>query len=89
MITVKDAVQKALAYTQEIYAPEQLQNLRFEEVEKTGDDWRVTIGFDREQARPPGPFAQFALPQYRREYKVVEIDANSGEVKALKMRNIA
>ena len=88
IIDVKEAVKKATEYAVALYAPEQLNDLRLEEVE-LGDDgfWYVTLGFSRQPPPNPNPLLRFPFPDFRREYKVVKIDAQSGEVKALKMRS--
>ena len=85
-IDVKEAVRRATEYAVSLYAPEQLQDLRLEEVE-LGDDgfWYVTLGFLRQPASSLNPLLQ--MSRFQREYKVVKIDAQSGEVKALKMRS--
>jgi hypothetical protein len=91
-IDVKDAVRRAVEYTGQLYAPEAVRNLRFEEVELSDDGcWYITVGFDRAEPANPHPLMAAAalFPAYRREYKVVKIDSNTGDVKALKMRQPA
>jgi hypothetical protein len=96
-INVKDAVRIAVEYVRDLYAPEELVDLRLEEVELTeaGTYWFVTLGFSRpelqkQQSQNPGPGgAMIDLlrpPALEREYKVVKINARSGDVQSMKMR---
>jgi hypothetical protein len=96
-LNVKDAVRIAVEYVRDLYAPEELLDLRLEEVElsESGKYWLVTLGFSRpelkKQHRPLEPAAGGLLSMLRpqdleREYKVVKINATSGDVQSMKMR---
>ncbi|MBT9556527.1 MAG: hypothetical protein IV100_10880 [Myxococcales bacterium] len=91
MVQLKDAVTAALRFVSDVFSEESPQNLRLEEVElaKGGHEWRVTVGFDRQVERR-GPTAAVLQtlqgPQFERVYKVVRVDAGSGEPKAIVMR---
>ena len=98
-INVKEAVRIAFEYVRELYAPEQLIDLRLEEVElsDSGKYWFVTIGFSRpelkKQQREVEPAAGSVLSLLRpqtldREYKVVTINAKSGDVQSMKIRQV-
>ena len=97
-INVKDAVRIAVEYVRGLYAPEELLDLRLEEVElsESGKYWLVTLGFVPEikkQQRPIEPAAGGLLSMLRsqdleREYKVVKINATSGDVQSMKIRQL-
>jgi hypothetical protein len=82
MINVKDAAAKAVGYFKEIYGS-QFENLLLEEVERDADYWYITLGYDLPSI----------LPQYGgkapRGFKVFKIDASTGEVLSMKIREVA
>ncbi len=86
MIDVKQAVKSAAAYLQLLYDGQELTDLRLEEVEKTpdGNNWLITFGFNQ-QDTPANPFQALADRRYR-VYKVIEVDGDSGEAIAMRMR---
>jgi len=83
MLNPKEAVEKAERHLQELFPMLPLTEIRLEEVVPFGDNWRITFS-----ASPPplpedsGSMAHFLLP--RRVYKVVEVDARSGEFVSLR-----
>lgn len=89
MIDVREAVHRALQFIRDMYAGDNLTDVRLEEVEK--DDvapynWHVTIGF-----RAPGTAAAVSESlggPYERDYKVVKIDADTGQVLGMTMRQV-
>lgn len=87
-IGVKDAVRIARQYIADVYG--QLPpNLLLEEIEVTEDGrcWLVTYGFDRaEDAEPDNPFRATPTAVAARAFKLVRIDAYSGEPLAMKIR---
>jgi hypothetical protein len=98
-INVKDAVRIAVGYVRELYAPEELVDLRLEEVELSGSGkyWFVTIGFSRPELKKqqretepaPGSVLSLLRPQtLEREYKVVKIHAATGDVQSMKIRQV-
>jgi hypothetical protein len=87
---VKEAVSLAKQYLNDVFAEEQIDGLRLEEVEldyKTRI-WSVTIGFSRPWDEAAGPFAvKLAdLAPRRRDYKVVRIDDRENRVLSVKNR---
>ncbi len=91
MIDVKQAAQTAMEYSGQLFG-NILNRLQLEEVELSDDEkhWFITIGYD-----VPASPAQTALENIvqglkprgaERKYKVVDVDAESGKVKAVKMR---
>ena len=93
MIDVQHAVQIATQYAGQLFG-NALNGVRLEEVELSYDEkhWYITIGFDVPLPQPLYPLAigtvlQNALePKTERKYKVVDVDAESGKVRAVKIR---
>jgi len=87
-VGVKDAVQIALAYLRELYSytDTQLLNLRLEEVDMSEDGrwWLITYGFTTSETMPGG-LAGLG-PIANRVYKVIEVDVQTGEPRAMKIR---
>ena len=93
MISVKDAVSKALQGFNQFFPDQELQGLELEEVEMSEDEqyWLITLGFDVPNLNPPtgiGAIMQTNQQIYKRKYKVFEIEATSGKVKSMKIRQI-
>lgn len=61
-----------------------IQSLRLEEVELSEDKqfWLITLGFDCINSNDPLQ----EVPQYDREYKIFKINAETGEVEFMKIR---
>lgn len=65
-----------------------LQDIRLEEVELSEEKnfWSITLGFDN-PVKTKDPLAiQLGIPQ--REYKVFKVNAQTGEVEAMKIRKL-
>ncbi|MBE9145956.1 hypothetical protein [Planktothrix mougeotii] len=62
------------------------QNLRLEEVELSENKkfWLITLGFDCVNLNNPLQ----VVPQYIREYKIFKINAETGEVESMKIREL-
>lgn len=83
MINVKQAVEIALQFAGEVLGEAKLMDPRLEEVElEEGTTWHVTVSFVRETS----PLMQALGASPTREYKVVTIDAQTGEVHSMKIR---
>lgn len=82
MTSVKDAAAKAVTYFGDVYGS-QFGNVMLEEVEREGDYWYITLGYDL-----PSIVAQFG-GKARRGFKVFKIDASTGEVVSMKIREVA
>ncbi|OCR01902.1 hypothetical protein BCD67_05305 [Oscillatoriales cyanobacterium USR001] len=65
-----------------------IQDLRLEEVELSEDKtyWLITIGFNRLTDTANNPLGLPTIPHHEREYKIFKIDAETGEVKSMKIR---
>ena len=91
MLDVKHAVNVAVAYVKNLF--EGATDIRLEEVELSDDErfWTVTLS-----AQIPGPRGPFFSPiselfpkEDSRVYKSITINADSGAVKAMKIRTLA
>jgi hypothetical protein len=93
MISIKQAVTAAYDYLAELsdLIKTDLADLRLEEIELSEDQqfWLVTLGYDR--ALKNNLLPALGLPertQYQREYKLLKVNAETGEVEALKIREV-
>jgi hypothetical protein len=82
MISVKDAAAKAVAYFGDVYGS-QFGNVMLEELEREGDYWLITLGYDL-----PSIAALYG-GKAPRGFKVFKIDASTGEVVSMKIREVA
>jgi hypothetical protein len=99
MITVKQAVNKALEFVQEIIPKEELISPRLEEVELSSDEhvWSITISFIWKTDKIPS-LAEEIEDRYgstsgsysaeNREYKLISIDAETGKPLSMKIRQL-
>lgn len=85
MIDLKKAIEIALTHIKEIYP--NVSNFEVEEVEISDDDshWAITLSMPDERVK--GALA-LSLTGYPKKYKSLNIDAKTGRVKAMKIRNI-
>lgn len=95
MIPPEDAAKAATAYARNLVGADELKNVRVEEVEPSGDgrEWLITLGWVEKASRTIGasalPFgaAAGAIEPLPRVYRVFRVDAESGDVKSMKMRD--
>ncbi len=90
MLSVKDAVNASIRYFELIQNSigDELKNLRLEEAELSDDrrKWLITLGFDV-LVEPSRTILELSLSaKYQREYKLFRVDAETGEVEAMKIR---
>jgi hypothetical protein len=96
LVGVKEAVQNALEYLQELYSlsATPLPNLRLEEVElsEDGTQWLVTYGFtaSEKDIEQNSIFSGFGgtTTRTRRDYKVIAVDARTGEPRSMRIRDL-
>jgi hypothetical protein len=82
MITVKEAVSAATRFAREMYG--QNLDLLLEEVDRELDgSWLITLSF-----LPQTGNALAALAS-KRSYKIFQVDAETGEVRSMKIRAVA
>jgi len=100
MINVQQAIDSAFTFINTLYST-QLPGLRLEEVELSDDErrWLITMGFleaaDSALVQQPTSAAEAFVRALRttpsepqRVYKRIEIDAATGEPKAMKIRQL-
>ena len=82
---VKEAVRTAKEYLSDLFEAEQIMNVGLEEVvfEDTSNSWRVTIGFSRPWDQKNSLATALGDIRPARSYKVLCINAGSGEVESL------
>lgn len=91
MISLKEAAQAAESFVREVYAANELWSLRIEEAELSNDEktWLITLGWVEQAIREPSVFfptlksEPIVLP---RVYKQFIIDADTGKVRSMKIR---
>lgn len=84
MLDVKEAATRASQYFASLYANQNISNVQLEEVEISDDGkyWLITLSY-------PVPPELAALNfNFKRKYKVFTIDAQTGEVKSMKIRKV-
>ncbi len=86
MINVKEAAEKAAEYFRDLYG-DRFTNVLLEEAERKAGlggrrYWVITLGYDR-----PSSLPQFSK-KGPRQFKVFEVDAKTGEVASMKVREV-
>jgi hypothetical protein len=95
MIDVKAAVKKAMETIKELIPSTKNSGLDLEEVEfdDSKNHWSITIGFNsgriKKTSTGPSAFLGSTTEEtIERQYKVLRIDANTGEFISMKIRKI-
>jgi len=91
MVDVKEAVGKAMDYLKDMYQLDQFKDVLLEDVDISEDNkyWNVTIGFTRRQeSTSGGPMATLIgqSTEFKREFKVFQIDAKTGDLRSMRSR---
>jgi hypothetical protein len=85
MLDVKEAAQRASEYFAGLYSDQKIHNVQLEEVEISDDGkyWLITLSY------PVIP-QDIAPIQFigKRKYKLFTIDAETGQVKSMKIREV-
>lgn len=89
MITLKDAAKKAMAFYQDI--DPDAEDARVEEVERDDDtdDWNITLSFHSNENASTNlivPNSASTGVMNGRKFKIFSVDAESGEVRSMKIR---
>lgn len=90
MIDVKQAVRSAEVYARLLFPESELQHLRLEEVDRSEDDsrWLITLGWVEPAVTGNGIVFSAGAQRLPRVYKLFEIDAETGEVTSMKIRDV-
>jgi hypothetical protein len=85
---VKEAVQVAKQYLQQVFSDEQIKNVGLEEVEylDQSEEWHITLGFDRPRELPGSGGVLQSLLNYKRSYKVLRISDKTRQILSMKNR---
>jgi len=85
MLTIKEAVQTAMALLQDLYDTRKFEDILLEAVEMAGDGrhWQVTVGFSR-KALSENVMEAIGSKKYLRSRKIFHIDGNSGDLISIK-----
>lgn len=86
-VDVKAAVTSAMEYVKSLYSGQSLRDLLLEEVELAdgNSEWLITIGF----SLPKEEQGLLITPrQLARHYKIVRVDAKTGEALSMLIRNV-
>ena len=94
MVNLKEAVQEAKTYIKQLFSDERIYDLLLEELEKSEDEkyWLVTLGFDVESElnKKTSPLEEaFSITprkSYKRVYRTIKIDSETGEMVSMKGR---
>lgn len=88
MVAAKDAATSALSFVRDLLADERVSDFQLEEVVPSPDQqhWLVTIGFTRTKEMGTIPLLDF-VPVRIHDYRVVEVDKETGEPLAMRLRD--
>jgi len=97
MIDVKTAVKNAIVFLADLLAEQNVHDVRLEEVELSEDEkvWFITLSYLRRSAEGEGTVIGKMLASHgltarlEREYKIFAVDSATGEVRSMKMRQLA
>ncbi|MGD9329166.1 MAG: hypothetical protein PVH48_09395 [Cyclobacteriaceae bacterium] len=81
---VKEATEKAIEYFKKFYP--NIEKVQLEEVEITDDDkyWNIVLSYENMETTP---LSYLQIGQ-QRTFKVFKIDADTGKVRSMKIKNI-
>jgi hypothetical protein len=87
MVDIKQAAQAASNFIIGLYSDQTISDMRLEEVELSEDEryWLITLSFSS-----PVTSNVLGFPVVgRRQYKILKVDRESGEVLSMKIRELA
>jgi hypothetical protein len=89
-VTVQKAVSNAMSYVRQLYAHESIDDLLLEEVEfsESTEQWLITIGFTVSKITDDSTSFMFAKRNLVRHYKVIHVNAQSGQPVSMKIREM-
>jgi len=94
MVSIKEAAASAIAFAEEALGPERTVGVRLEEVESTKvrgqDAWVITLSMIlSDSLGPAGNIVAVLAGTGKREYKSFTVLKSNGEVKSMKIRELA
>ena len=86
---IEQAVLVALEFFNKIYAQSNLRGVLLEKVrERDESHWDVTIGYSQLEQDQPAMTALTQGAKYKRVYKVLTVEKESGAVKSMVLRDV-
>ena len=93
MVSIKEATENAIAFARAALGLERTAGIRLEEIESTivaGEDaWLITLSTLSDEMLPVLPNSAALFGKARREYKTFTVIKRDGEVKSMKIRELA
>jgi hypothetical protein len=93
MVSIKEATANAIAFADEALGPERTRGVRLEEVESTTVNgqaaWLITLSMILPSSLDPKRHMPSVFTGEKREYKSFTVLKSNGEVKAMKIRELA
>ncbi|HEY8751115.1 MAG TPA: hypothetical protein VIM11_24240 [Tepidisphaeraceae bacterium] len=86
MIAVKEAIQRAAAFAEDIYGGRPA-GFRVEEVDSADDLWLITLSFEVEKRATILSHAA-SLTTLERQFKIFQVDKSDGSVRSMKIRQV-
>jgi hypothetical protein len=88
MIDVKQAVKIATEFVKDVLSSEKIDRITLEEVEldETQSNWYITLAVGTVVRADPFSLLSGKTPELRVRYKVIKINADSGQVISMKIR---
>jgi hypothetical protein len=83
-ITVHAAVKAAMEFADGLVPRLAGTSFSVEEVERSEGDWLITLGY----TDPDNPLSVLAPSSAQRRYKIFRVDAETGEVLSMKIREV-
>lgn len=93
-LAMKEIVDTAIQFLHQLYDQKELRNVMLEELEHSEEDslWLITLGFDAPYYDNSVAFnlsqALQKSPSSQRVYKTIQIDDQTGEAVAMKIRKV-
>jgi hypothetical protein len=90
MISVRDAAKSALDFYKDIYPNTSGELIEEVELDDSKQYWLITLSFfGTVPTNTISPLSAVLQPKYERNYKIFKVDANSGNVESMKIRQLA
>ncbi|HUG81868.1 MAG TPA: hypothetical protein VML01_09405 [Bryobacterales bacterium] len=93
MVSIREATANAIAFAQDALGSERTRGVRLEEVESTSvdglDAWLITLSMILPASLDPERHIPSFFKGEKREYKSFTVLKNNGEVKSMKIRELA
>ncbi|MEZ0543118.1 hypothetical protein [Fibrella arboris] len=88
MLSVKDAAKSALSFYKDIYPDIDGELVEEVELDEQKAHWLITLSFPVENNQGLSGLAASFAPKTIRQYKIFKIDAQSGEVESMRIRQL-